>query len=125
MGDINFLFNVKLYLMVTVLTIVLAVLVVFNVWLAIWTAKLERGRRRKYQERLEECDERIGEVVNELGKAKQYLREAHSANAALKRSFEETIAEHEKLLRDYRKLQDDMDALKGKKPKAPKPKAKK
>lgn len=92
------MFNVKLIFMTTVLTIVLAVLIVFNIWLAFWTAKLEKERRRKYQERMDECDERINEVMNEMGKTKQHLNEAKSANAALKRSFEETVAEYEKLL---------------------------
>jgi hypothetical protein len=48
--------------------------------------------------------------MNELGKAKQRLREAQSANAALKKSFEETIKEYEQLGRDYRKLQEDFEA---------------
>lgn len=90
--------------MTTVLTIVLAVLIVFNIWLAFWTAKLEKERRRKYQERLDECDERISEVMNEMGKTKQHLNTVNSANAALKRSFEETIAEYEKLLAEYNTL---------------------
>ena len=83
--------------MMTVLTIILAVLIAANVWLACYTAKREKQRRAKLQERMDEFDNSLGEVCNELAKAKQRLREAMSANAALKRSFEETVKEYEAL----------------------------
>lgn len=105
------MFNVKLILfMTTVLTIVLAVLIAANVWLLCYSAKREKQRRAKLQERMDECDETIGEMMNELGRAKQRLNEANSAKAALKKSFDETIAEYERLTRDYRKLQEDFEA---------------
>ena len=104
--------------MTTFLCIVLAVLIAANVWLMFHTAKSERQRRRLLQERMDECDETIGEVMNKLGAAKQRLREAQSANAALKRSFEETVKEYEKLTHDYRKLQEDFEAYKAANPHA-------
>lgn len=97
--------------MMTFLTILLAVVIVLNVWLGISTAKLERERRRKYQERMDECDKSIGEVMDELSKTKFHLKEAQSANAALKRSFEETVAEYEKLAKEYEALQKKYDAI--------------
>lgn len=84
--------------MITFLSIVLAVLIAANVWLMFYTAKSERQRRRLLQERMDECDERIGEAITEMGKAKARLREMQSANAALKKSFEETVQEYEKTL---------------------------
>ena len=96
----------------TVLTIILVALIAANVWLMYHTCKRERQRRRQLQERMDEFDENIGQVCGELSKAKQRVREAQSANSALKKSFEETIKEYEKLTRDYRKLQDDFDAYK-------------
>ena len=75
--------------MTTVLTIVLAVLIVFNIWLAFWTAKLERERRRKYQERLEECDEQLGDAINEMVAA----YEKHLAECGKKKSAEDMGAE--------------------------------
>lgn len=90
----------------TVLWILVVVLLAFNVWYSFYTMRLEKERRKKYQDRMEECDERIGEVMNELGKAKQHLSEAQSANAALKRSFDELIEEHALLVRDYSNLQE-------------------
>lgn len=96
--------------MTTVLTIILAVLIAVNVWLMFYSAKREKQRRAKLQERLDECDETIGEMMNELGRAKQCLNEANSAKAALKKSFDETIAEYEALTRDYRRLQESFEA---------------
>ena len=112
------MFNVKLILfMTTVLTIVLAVLIAANVWLLCYSAKREKQRRAKLQERMDECDETIGEMMNELGRAKQRLNEANSAKAALKKSFDETIAEYERLTHDYRRLQSDLEAfMQGKEP---------
>ena len=98
--------------MVTTLSIILVVLIVFNVWLASYTIKRERARRKLLQERMNECDKALGETINELGLAKQHLNEAKSANAALKRSFEETVHEYERLQRDYSKLADDFATLK-------------
>jgi chromosome segregation ATPase len=97
--------------MTTVLTIVLAVLIAANVWLLCYSVKREKQRRAKLQERMDECDETIGEMMNELGRAKQRLNEANSAKAALKKSFDETIAEYERLTRDYRRLQSDLEAF--------------
>lgn len=91
-----------------------------NVWLGIWTAKLERERRMKYRERMEECDERIGEVMNELGKAKYRLNEAQSATAALRRSFEDTVKEYETQLAALLKNRDSVDV-----PEKPRPPRKK
>lgn len=93
----------------TFLTILLAVVIVLNVWLGISTAKLERERRRKYQERMDECDKSISEVMDELSKTKFHLKEAQSANAALKRSFEETVAEYEALQKKYDAIHHDKE----------------
>lgn len=87
--------------MVTILTIVLAVVVAANVWLMIYTAKREKQRRKNYRERMDEFDKQLGDVMNQLGLAKQRLNEAKSANAALKKSYEETVAAYEKVLSEW------------------------
>lgn len=103
--------------MMTFWTIMLIALCALNIVLAFFSSKRERKRMRDYQSLVDECDERVGEAITEMGKAKMRLREAQSANAALKKSYEETIKEYEKLVRDYRKLENDFEALKkGKEP---------
>lgn len=93
----------RLNFMVTFLTIVLAVVVAANVWLMIYTAKREKQRRKNYRERMDEFDKQLGDVMNQLGLAKQRLNEAQSANAALKKSYEETVAAYEKVLNEWGK----------------------
>ena len=93
----------RLNFMVTILTIVLAVVVAANVWLMISAAKREKQRRKNYHERMDEFDKQLGDVMNQLGLAKQRLNETKSANAALKKSYEETVAAYEKVLNEWGK----------------------
>lgn len=98
--------------MITTLGIVLAALIVLNIWLGSYTAKREKERRKQLQERLDECDKSIGEVMNELGKAKLLLGEAQSSNAVLKRSYETLLAESEDMKLSYDRVKKENEQLK-------------
>lgn len=87
--------------MITTLGIVLAVLIVLNIWLGAYSVKWERERRKKLQERLDECDERIGEMMNELGLARQHLDEAQSLYSSLKKNHEKLLAAYEDMKLAY------------------------
>lgn len=98
--------------MLTFLTIVMAVLIAANVWLAISAAKRERERRKLLQERMDEFDETIGELTNELGKAKQYANEGQSMLVALKKDYNRLLAEHEDLKLSYQRAVKERDDVK-------------
>ena len=100
--------------MVTTLGIVLAVLIVLNIWLGVYTAKREKARRKQLQERLEECDESIGEVMNKLGLAKQHLNEAQSLCTALKKENKKILAEYSDLKLSYDRVKKENEELKKK-----------
>lgn len=100
--------------MVTTLTIVLAVLIVLNIWLGAYTAKREKERRAKLQERMDEFDENIGEMMNELGLAKQHLNESQSLCTALKKENKKILAEHEDLKLAYDRAKKENEDLKKK-----------
>jgi len=100
--------------MVTTLGIVLAVLIVLNIWLGVYTAKREKERRKQLQERLDECDESIGEVMNKLGLAKQHLNEAQSLCTALKKENKKILAEYSDLKLSYDRVKKENEELKKK-----------
>lgn len=100
--------------MVTTLGIVLAVVIAVNVWQMIRTAKRERERRKLLQERLDECDERLGEVMNKLGLAKQHLNEAQSLCTALKKENKKILAEYADLKLSYQRAVKERDDVKEK-----------
>lgn len=100
--------------MVTTLGIVLAVLIVLNIWLGAYTAKREKARRKQLQERLDECDESIGEVMNKLGLAKQHLNEAQSLCTALKKENKKILAEYADLKLAYDRAKKENEELKKK-----------
>lgn len=100
--------------MVTTLGIVLAVLIVLNIWLGAYTAKREKARRKQLQERLDECDESIGEVMNKLGLAKQHLNEAQSLCTALKKENKKILAEYADLKLAYDRVKKENEELKKK-----------
>lgn len=100
--------------MVTTLGIVLAVLIVLNIWLGAYTAKREKARRKQLQERLDECDESIGEVMNKLGLAKQHLNEAQSLCTALKKENKKILAEYADLKLAYNRAKKENEELKKK-----------
>lgn len=95
--------------MVTTLGIVLAVLIVLNVWLVVYTTKKERERRKQLQERLDEYDKSIGEVMAELGRAKVHLDEMQGAYSAMKKTYEELLGEHEDLKIAYQKKEKELE----------------
>lgn len=100
--------------MVTTLTIVLAVLIAVNVWLMISAAKRERERRKLLQERMDEFDDTIGELTNNLGKAKERVREGQSMLAAMKKDFQRLLAEHEDLKLSHQRAVKERDDVKEK-----------
>lgn len=100
--------------MVTTLGIVLAVLIVLNIWLGVYTAKREKERRKLLQERLDECDERLGEVINELGLAKQHLDEMQSLYNALTKEHKKLLAVYGDTKLAYDRLKKENEELKKK-----------
>lgn len=80
--------------MTTVLLIILVVLIVFNVWLAIYTLKREKKRRRQLQERIDEYDHQVGEIMNELGLAKQ----RNDENVKLLAQLKDVLAKKDRLI---------------------------
>lgn len=100
--------------MVTTLTIVLAVLIAVNVWLMISAAKQERQRRKLLQERMDEFDETIGEMTNELGRAKQHANACQSMLAALNKENKKILAENEDLKLSYQRAVKERDDVKEK-----------
>ena len=100
--------------MVTTLGIVLAVLIVLNIWLGVYAAKREKERRKLLQERLDECDERLGEVINELGLAKQHLDEMQSLYNALTKEHKKLLAEYADMKLAYDRVKKENEELKKK-----------
>lgn len=85
--------------MVTVLTIVLAVLIVLNIWCIISAVKFKKDARRKLQERIDEFNKATDLHVVELEGAKHRVEEAISNSAVLKKLYEDLLQECE----DYKK----------------------
>ena len=100
--------------MTTILTIILAVLIVLNIWLGAYTAKREKARRKLLQERMDEFDETIGELTNNLGRAKERVGEVQSLLAAMKKDYENLLVEHEDLKLSYNRVVLERDDVKGK-----------
>lgn len=98
--------------MITTLTIVLAVLIAVNVWLMISAAKREKQRRKMLQERMDEFDEAIGELTNNLGRAKERVREAMAEVEKIKKLYNSLLAKHEGLKLSYQRAKDELAALK-------------
>ncbi len=98
--------------MITTLTIVLAVVIAVNVWLMISSAKREKQRRKLLQERIDEFDDTIGELTNNLGRAKERVREGQSLLASMKKDFQRLLAEHEDLKLSYQRAKAELAALK-------------
>ena len=88
--------------MVTVLTIVLAVLIVLNIWCIISAVKFKKDARRKLQERIDEFNKATDLHVAELEGAKHRVEEAISNSAVLKKQYEDLLQEYE----DYKKKHD-------------------
>ena len=100
--------------MTTILTIILAVLIVLNIWLGAYTAKREKARRKLLQERMDEFDETIGELTNNLGRAKERLREGQSLLAAMKKDYENLLVEYDDLKLSYQRVVKERDDVKDK-----------
>lgn len=100
--------------MVTTLTIVLAVVIAVNVWLMIRSAKREKQRRKLLQERMDEFDDTIGELTNNLGRAKERVREGQSLLASMKKDYQRLLAEHEDLKLSYQRAVKERDDVKEK-----------
>lgn len=100
--------------MVTTLTIVLAVVIAVNVWLMIRAAKREKQRRKMLQERMDEFDETIGELTNNLGRAKERVREGQSLLAAMKKDYENLFVEYDDLKLSYQRAVKERDDVKAK-----------
>lgn len=100
--------------MVTTLTIILAVLIAVNVWLMISAAKQEKQRRKMLQERMDEFDETIGELTNNLGRAKERVREAMAEVEKIKKLYKSLLAEHEDLKLSYQRAVKERDDVKEK-----------
>lgn len=84
--------------MVTTLGIVLAALIVLNIWLGAHTAKKERERRRALQERMDEYDEFLGEHMRDMGNLKLRLDETTSELSKAKK----LIASLQEELKSYK-----------------------
>ena len=100
--------------MVTTLTIILAALIAVNVWLMIRTVKREKQRRKLLQERMDEFDETIGELTNNLGRAKERVREGQSLLAAMKKDYENLLVEYDDLKLSYQRVVKERDDVKDK-----------
>lgn len=100
--------------MVTTLTILLWVTIAFNVWLMIRTVKREKQRRKMLQERMDEFDETIGELTNNLGRAKERVGEVQSLLAAMKKDYENLLVEYDDLKLSYNRVVLERDDMKGK-----------
>ena len=100
--------------MVTFLTIVLAVVVAANVWLMIYTAKREKQRRKNYRERMDEFDKQLGDVMNQLGLAKQRLNEAIAEVEKIKKLYNSLLTKHEDLKLSYQRAVKERDDVKEK-----------
>lgn len=91
--------------MMTVLGIVLAVLIVLNVWFGIYAARQEKERRKKLQERIDEYDGLLNEHLNAMGAMKVRLGETISQLTRQKRLFEELKEKYDALWKEYQKLE--------------------
>lgn len=83
--------------MITFLTISLVVLIVLNIWLASYTAKKERERRKQLRERMDEYDDFVGQHLNSEGALKQQLNETIAQLSHTKTMLMELNAEYTKL----------------------------
>lgn len=104
----------RLNFMVTIFTIVLAVVIAVNVWLMIYTAKREKQRRKNYRERMDEFDKQLGDVINQLGLAKQRLNEAIAEVEKIKNIYKSLLAKHEDLKLSYQRVVKERDDVKEK-----------
>lgn len=95
--------------MVTVLTIVLAVLIVLNIWCIISAVKFKKDARRKLQERIDEFNKATDLHVAELEGAKHRVEEAISNSAVLKKQYEDLLKEHEELVQAYKELRKEYE----------------
>lgn len=84
----------------TILSIILAALVALNIWLALITVKWEKSRRRKLQERMDEYEEYSERLLAECEQHKHRLVDALSEVAHLRKMYNMTKAELEKLKSD-------------------------
>ena len=100
--------------MTTILTILLWVVIAVNVWLMISATKREKQRRKLLQERMDEFDETIGELTNNLGRAKERVREGQSLLASMKKDYQRLLAEHEDLKLSYQRAKKERDDVKAK-----------
>ena len=100
--------------MVTTLTIILAVALAVNVWLMISATKREKQRRKLLQERMDEFDETIGELTNNLGRAKERVREGQSLLASMKKDYQRLLAECEDLKLNCQRARKERDDVKAK-----------
>lgn len=95
--------------MVTVLTIILAVLIVFNIWYTIGVMKFQKGVKHKLQERIDEFDKAHETHVAELEGAKHRVNEAIAETAKIKSNYEMLLKDHEELLQAYKELREEYE----------------
>lgn len=100
--------------MTTILTILLWVAIALNVWLMIRTVKREKQCRKLLHERIEEFDEATGELTNNLGRAKERVREGQSLLAAMKKDYENLLVEYDDLKLSYQRVVKERDDVKDK-----------
>lgn len=96
--------------MVTTLSIVLAVLVVLNVWLLISTTRREKRKADALQEKIEEyCEFKEAHEV-ELQGARHRVTEAIAEMTKIKSNYDKLLKEHESLYKEYKSVMNAMTA---------------
>ncbi len=81
--------------MLTTLTIILAVLVVVNIWITIASTKQMRNSKRKLQERINEFNNASDIHIAEMQGAKHRVNEAIAETAKIKSNYEMLLKDHE------------------------------
>ena len=93
----------------TVLTIILAVLIVLNIWYTIGVMKFQKDAKRKLQDRIDEYNEATEMHVAELEGAKHRVNEAIAETAVIKKQYEDLLKEHEELVQAYKELRKEYE----------------